>query len=108
MTLLFTVKTEEIKMNEFENARKEIEIIDRQLVELFERRMEMAAVIGEYKSENGLPVRDHDREQTLTERNLSFIKNNDIKPYYAEFLGKIIDLSCEYQQKIINGRRAEK
>ena len=62
MTLLFTVKTEEIKMNEFENARKEIEIIDRQLVELFERRMEMAAVIGEYKSENGLSVRDHDRD----------------------------------------------
>ena len=92
-------------MNEIEKARNEIENIDRRLAELFEHRMELSAVIGEYKSENSLPVRDPIRERTLTEKNLTYIENKDIKPYYTAFLEKIIDLSCEYQQKIIERRR---
>ncbi len=105
MTLLFTASDESDMMNELENARKEIENIDRQLAELFERRMKMSAVIGEYKSRNALPLRDRTRERILTEKNLSYIENKDISPYYAEYLRKIIDLSCEYQQKIIDRRR---
>ena len=90
-------------MNELENARKEIDKIDRELAALFERRMEISAVIGEYKAKNSLPIRDYDRERKLTERNLALMENGEIKPYYAEFLRKVIDLSCEYQQKIVDG-----
>ena len=93
-------------MNQLENARKEINAIDREMAELFERRMKISAVIGQYKYENTLPVRDSEREQTLTEKNLSYIKNSEIKTYYTEFLGKIIELSCEYQQKIRDERAA--
>ena len=89
-------------MNELERARNEISSIDREMAELFERRMKMSAVIGQYKYENALPVRDAKREQLLTEKNLSYIQNSEIKPYYTEFLGQIIDLSCEYQQKIMD------
>ena len=95
-------------MNELENARNEIEKIDRTMAELFERRMGISAVIGQYKAENALPVCDHEREQKLTEKNLLYIENENIKPYYGEFLGKIIELSCKYQQKIIDGRRETK
>ena len=91
------------KMNELENARKEIDKIDRELAALFERRMELSAAIGKYKAENSLPIRDYDRERKLTERNLALMENGEIKPYYAEFLRKVIDLSCEYQQKIVDG-----
>lgn len=86
-------------MNELENARKEIEEIDSRMAELFARRMEMSAVIGEYKRENSLPIRDHERERELAEKNLSYIGNEDIKPYYAEFLKKVMELSREYQEK---------
>lgn len=97
----------EIEMNELETARKEIESIDTEMAELFERRMELSAVIGEYKAGNGLPVRDPEREKKLTERNLSHIKNGDLKPYYVEFLGKTIELSREYQQKLINEKHTD-
>ena len=89
-------------MNDLENARKEIEQIDRELAELFERRMEMSALIGKYKAENGLPVRDPDRERMLTEKNLSYLKNAELQPYYADFLRKVIDLSCEVQRTILH------
>lgn len=87
-------------MNDLENARMEIEKIDRELAELFERRMEMSAVIGKYKAENGLPIRDPDRERLLTKKNSSYLKNAELQPYYAAFLRKVIDLSCEVQQTI--------
>lgn len=105
MTLLFTVCTGKIRMNELEKARNEIEKADKELAGLFEHRMEMSAVIGEYKAKNGLPVRDEKRECELTEKNSAYVENGDIKPYYAEFLRKVIELSCEYQQKIINGKK---
>ena len=89
-------------MNDLENARKEIEQIDRELAELFERRMEMSALIGKYKAENDLPVRDPDRERMLTEKNLSYLKNREFQPYYVGFLRKVIELSCEVQQTILH------
>ena len=95
-------------MNELEKIRNEIEMIDRQMAELFVRRMEMSARVGEYKAENALPVRDAERERKLTEKNLSYIENGDLQPYYAAFLRKVIDLSCEYQQKLIDGKSAER
>ena len=100
MICIILLIMEVIKMNELENARKEINEIDREIAALFERRMKMSALIGKYKYENALPVRDAERERLLTEKNLSYITNSEIKPYYVDFLGRIIDLSCEYQQKL--------
>ena len=39
-----------------EELRLEIDKIDDQLIKLFEQRMDIAAKIGAYKKENGLPV----------------------------------------------------
>ena len=45
--------------------RKQIDDIDRQLVDLYCRRMETAREIGRYKRENGLAVTDSERERNL-------------------------------------------
>jgi len=87
-------------MTELENARKEIENIDRKMAELFERRMDISGLIGEYKRKNSLPIRDAEREHTLTEKNLSYIVNDELKPYYVEFLRKIMELSRKYQEML--------
>lgn len=42
--------------------RAEIDAIDRELVSLLERRMDVAADIASYKQANGLPVLDASRE----------------------------------------------
>ena len=48
--------------------RKQIDAIDRELVDLYCRRMDLARAIGRYKQENGLPVLDSERERTLLDR----------------------------------------
>ena len=45
--------------------REQIDGIDRQMVELYCRRMETARAIGRYKREKGLPVLDSERERQL-------------------------------------------
>ncbi len=45
--------------------RGEIDRIDRELVELYCRRMDTARAIGQYKRENRLPVLDSERERQL-------------------------------------------
>lgn len=45
--------------------REQMDGIDRQLVELYCRRMDLAQEIGQYKKENHLPVLDSERERIL-------------------------------------------
>ncbi len=73
------------------------------MAELFERRMQMSAVIGDYKRKHALPVLDSQRERELTEKNLSYIKNDMLKPLYIEFLTKLMALSREYQSEMTDG-----
>lgn len=42
--------------------RRNIDKIDQNLVELLEKRLDVAAAIGRYKKEHGMPVHDPDRE----------------------------------------------
>lgn len=86
-------------MNELEKARNEIDGIDRQMAELFEKRMEISAAIGAYKRKNSLPIRDAHRERELIESNLSHIGNSALKPLYIRFMDKVMELSREYQSK---------
>ena len=53
---------------EIQELRKQIDEIDSRMVELYIRRMEVAAQIGAYKRERGLPVLDTERERELLNR----------------------------------------
>ena len=52
-------------MDELQELRREIDGIDRELVELFRRRMDVTARVGEYKRERGIPVLDQERERQV-------------------------------------------
>ena len=92
-------------MNELETSRNEISRIDAEMAKLFEQRMQAAAVIAKYKKQHGLSVKDAVREKELIDRDRKLIENADIESYYVQFLRKTIDLSCEYQSKLLNGMR---
>ena len=51
-----------------EECRKEIDIIDKELVELFVKRMNVAKSVAEYKKETGKAVYDSERERKLLEK----------------------------------------
>ncbi len=92
-------------MSDLEKARQEINEIDKEMAALFERRMMAAEKIAAHKKANGLSVKDEAREKALIEKNCSYISSTAIEPYYARFLRGVIDLSCDYQEKLLTGMR---
>ena len=88
--------------NSLENARLEINRIDRDMARLFEERMGLAEVIAKYKKENGLPVFDPARETELIERNSGFIENEALRRDYVKFLSGVMSVSKDYQRRIIS------
>ena len=49
-------------------SRQQIDEIDSQIVELFEKRMEVANEVAKYKMETGKPVFDKEREDQKLEK----------------------------------------
>lgn len=84
---------------ELKDYRKEIDEIDQKMVELFTRRMDIAADIGRYKQENNLPVHDPQRERqklgTLTE-----MTREDLGAYVEGLYSTIFELSRAYQRML--------
>ncbi len=76
-----------------EKHRKAIDTIDRQLVELFNRRAEQAIAIGKMKKERGIPVYDPVRENEIF-RNLREANKGPLTPDAMQRLfERIIDES---------------
>lgn len=92
-------------MSELEQARREINRIDEEMADLFERRIREVARIAQYKKENGLPIRDPARESALVDRCRQRIRDQEIEGRYVEFLRGMIDISCAYQESLIRGRK---
>ena len=92
-------------MNDLEMSRKEITRIDEEMAKLFEARMKAAEKIAEYKKECGLSIKDHARETELINRNRKYIDRADVESYYVQFLRKTIDLSCDFQSRVMHGMR---
>lgn len=86
---------------ELEREREAINEIDGQLAELFARRMEAAARIGEYKEAKGLPVLDKAREREVLAR-MAEAAGPELGDYAKVLYSTIMDLSRSYQ----NSRRA--
>ncbi|MDE6282218.1 MAG: chorismate mutase, partial [Oscillospiraceae bacterium] len=52
-------------MDDLQSLRRDIDAIDRQLVELFRQRMDVTRRVGEYKKAKGIPVLDQERERQV-------------------------------------------
>lgn len=92
-------------MSKLDNARKEINCIDKQIASLFEKRMDAVGKVAEYKREHGIPVEDKLREQAIIENNSGFIHNEEYKPYYINFQNALMDVSKSYQHRLLDGMR---
>lgn len=86
-------------------VRKKINQIDEEMAKLFEERMEAANKVAEYKITHALPIFDAAREQEVINRNSNYIKNNVIKEYYINFLKDTMNISKQYQSRLMNGMK---
>ena len=85
-------------MMNLEELRDEIDGIDKQIVELFERRMEAVSKVSDYKLQNNLPVLNSVREREVIEKNIKHLKNNELDIYLKSFYIKLMDISKDYQK----------
>lgn len=88
-------------MNKLEEARKNINRIDKEMAQLFEERMRCVEDVIAYKMENGMKILDTAREKEVIEKNLKLIENSEYREYYREFIQDMMDISKKYQEKII-------
>lgn len=81
-----------------EKLRKEIDDIDAQMIDLFQKRMAVSKEIATYKKLNNIEIFDEDREKIVIEKNTKFL-DDDIKDFAKIFLKNLMDLSKAYQNK---------
>ena len=86
-------------MEDLKKTREEIEKIDREMRELFEKRMTAVEKVADYKKEHGLPIKDEEREEYLIRKNSELLGKKEIGDYYVLFQQKLMELSCAYQKK---------
>ena len=87
--------------NSLDKARNEINEIDRQIADLFVKRMRAVEDIAKDKSERGLAILDSKREEEIIKRNSEYISDELIREYYVEFLRDTMKVSRAYQSRII-------
>lgn len=83
---------------DIKELRNEIDSIDEQMVKLFEKRMETAAKIAEYKKENGMAVYDRSRERNVINKVTSMVKP-EFSGYTKVLYQTMFDVSSSYQRK---------
>ncbi len=91
--------------NLLEKARKIINEVDSEMAKLFVRRMRAAELVAEYKREHGLKILDEVREAEVVRRNSELVSDEDIRPYYVNFIKDVMAVSRSYQDELISGMR---
>ena len=99
--------SENIKKEDFLiEARAEINEVDKQMEELFVRRMQAAQRIAAYKEEHELPILDAAREAEVIANNANRIRtltdDADVCNYYLSFMRNNMALSRAYQHTVMS------
>lgn len=80
-------------MDELKELREEIDRIDRQMVALFERRMDVVCRVADYKRRNGMPILQSDREKVVLEKAKGLLRNKDYEQALESFMAHMMSLS---------------
>ena len=83
-----------------DDARAEIDDIDRQMAGLFAQRMKTVERIAAYKDAHGLPICNPEREAEVLERNAALV-DDEIRSHYRRFMENVMAESRQYQRELI-------
>ena len=85
-----------------EKQRAEIDAIDREIVALFERRMQVVVDVARIKKENGIAILDASREKEVIAKVQLYLKDAALKEELAEAYETLMKVSKDYQKKRMN------
>ena len=88
-------------MRDLRDIRIDIDKIDEQIIDLFEKRMNCAAEVAEYKIGTDKPVLDRNRERAKIARCRALVKNPQFYNAVDELFLQLMSLSRRYQYSII-------
>ncbi len=86
-------------MKDIKELRKEIDEIDAQMIPLFEKRMNVAKQVAEYKRAAGASVLQTGREKEVLERAVASLTDKGYASEARDFMTSVMDLSKEVQLK---------
>lgn len=88
-------------MKELDAIRLELDSVDREIVSLFEQRMNLAREVAAYKIAHGLPVLDQSRESIVLDSRVSMLKDGHWAGSLRDLYTEIMRLSRSEQQRIL-------
>lgn len=77
--------------------RREIDQIDKAILEKFHERMSVVEKIARYKIENNLPITNKEREEEVLD-SIEVISGPELGQYSKELFRSIMEISKEYQR----------
>lgn len=86
---------------DLEQARKEINDVDSQLIPLFLRRMRAAGEAARYKKEHHLPVLDRTREREVLSK-VTDAAGEEFEQYAQVLYTTLFDLTRSYEERLLN------
>lgn len=80
-----------------ESLRKTINETDKEMVALFEKRMDAVAKIAEFKKQHNMKILDSGREKEVITRAVSYLENQDLETSLRFFMEDLLTISRQYQ-----------
>ena len=93
-------------MATLEELRKDIDRIDKQIVELYEARMDCCKAVGDYKIINGKKVFDRQREREKIARVTEVVQDDFYRKGAQELFEQLMSMSRKLQYHLLTERRA--
>ena len=81
-----------------DKQRAEIDAIDREIVSLFERRMQVVMDVARIKKENGMAIFDAGREKEVIAKVQSYLTDEGLKEELREVYETLMKVSKGYQK----------
>ncbi len=91
--------------SKLDKAREIINEVDKEMADLFVKRMRAAEMVAEYKKERGLGIYDAVREEEVVRRNSALINDEELREFYVNFLRNNMEVSRSYQKRLMEGMR---
>ena len=88
-------------MNELEAYRQAIDALDREISNLFLKRMEITSAVGEYKQKNALPVLDAQREKAVIAAKAALTEDPLQRADLAALYEAIMGISRRQQRRLV-------
>lgn len=95
-------------MEDLTRYRNEIDDIDKELIQLFEKRMNTVLEIAKHKIKNNTTIFQKDREEKVLSKAIDNLDNKEYSQETIQFFNSIMEISRGLQKRIMNYDREEK